>query len=238
MDYAKGELIVSVLSKALKDGEVAIMGAFSAIPMLSCRLAQLTHAPNLTYIAGGSGAINPKLDPLVASSCDFSLLKSEAAVPLPDVIDFEARTEIDVFFAGGLQIDKHGNCNLVCVGDYKKPKVRGPGTVGLTFLSRARRYIIYTTTHSKRNFVEKVDFISGGGNPSLIVTPLCVMGFGEDKIAKLVSVHPKVDVKDVIDNTGFELSAEKVETTKEPSPEELELMRKLDPQGVAIYSVK
>jgi glutaconate CoA-transferase subunit B len=238
MDYTTGELIVSVLSRALKDEEVAIMGAFSAIPMLSCRLAQLTHAPNLSYIAGGSGAINPKLEPLVASSCDFALLKSECVVPLSEIIDFEARTEIDVFFAGGLQVDRKGNCNLVCVGDYDAPKVRGPGTVGLAFLSRARRYMIYTMTHSKRTFVEKVDFVSGGGSPSLIVTPLCVMGFDQDGSAKLVSVHPNVDTKDVIDNTGFELSAENVGTTKEPGSDELEIMRTLDPLGVARYSVR
>lgn len=238
MDYTKGELMVSVLSRALKDGEVAIMGAFSTIPMLSCRLAQLTHAPNITYIAGGSGAVNPKLEPLAASSCDFALTKSECVLPLPDVIDFEARTEIDVFFAGGLQIDKYGNCNLVCVGDYNKPKLRGPGTVGLTFLSRARSYIVYAMSHSKRNFVDKVDFVSGSGNPSMIVTPLCVMGFDENRRVKLISVHPNVDVKDVVDNTGFELNTDNVETTKEPHPKDLEIMRKLDPHGIARYSVK
>jgi len=157
---------------------------------------------------------------------------------LTDVIDFEARTEIDVFFAGGLQIDKHGNCNLVGVGDYNKPKVRGPGTVGLAFLSRARRYMIYTMAHSKRTFVEKVDFVSGTGNPSLIVTPLCVMGFDKDKQVRLISTHPNVDTKDVVENTGFELITDDVKVTEGPSAEELKIMRRLDPLGVARNTVK
>ena len=114
------ELMAYTLSKHLNDGEVAIMGAFSGIPMLASRLAQLTHAPNLSYITGGSGAVNPLLEPLVASSCDDRLLKAECVVPLSDVIDFEARTEIDIFFAGGLQIDERGNCNLTGDGLYEE----------------------------------------------------------------------------------------------------------------------
>jgi glutaconate CoA-transferase subunit B len=238
MEYTTAELMVSVLCKSLKDGEVAIMGAFSAVPVLSCRLAQQTHAPNLSFIVGGSGAVNPMLEPLTSSSCDYALLKSESVAPLPDVIDFEAKTQIDVFFAGGLQIDGHGNCNLVGVGDYRKPKVRGPGTVGLTFLSRARRYIVYTMTHSTRTFVDKIDFVSGGGNASSIVTPLCVMEFDKHKNVRLVSTHPNVDVKTVVENTGFALNTDDVKTTKAPSQEELNIMRKLDPQGVARNSIK
>ena len=238
MDITTAELMVSILSKGLRDGEVAIMGAFSGIPMLASRLAQLTHAPNLTYIAGGSGAINQLLEHLPASSCDYALSKAEVVLPLTDVIDFEARTEIDVFFAGGIQIDGHGNCNLVCVGDYRAPKFRGPGTVGLTFLSRARRYIIYTMNHSKKNFVEKVDFVSGSGRPSMIVSPLGVMRFEPDRSVSLVSVHPNIKVEEVVENTGFRLNVDNVEVTKLPSHEELEIMRRLDPRGVARHSIK
>lgn len=241
------EIMASVLSKHLDDEEVAIMGAFSGIPMLASRLAQMTHAPNLTYIAGGSGAINPLLEPLVASSCDDRLLKAECVVPLSDVIDFEAKTEIDIFFAGGLQIDERGNCNLIGVGKPGEMKLRGPGSVGLPFLSRSRRYAIYAMNHSARTFVEKVDFISGpgfvdgkdfpGGGPSLVVTPICVMDFHEERM-RLRSVHPGVSVEDVVQNTGFELAVpDNMPETEVPSEEELELMREIDPLGVARKSL-
>jgi len=241
------EIMVSVLSKHLNEGEVAIMGAFSAIPMLACRLAQMTHAPSLSYITGGSGAVNPLLEPLVASSCDDRLLKAECILPLSDVIDLEARTEIDIFFAGGLQIDERGNCNLIGVGKPGEIKFRGPGSVGLPFLSRARRYAIYAMNHSARTFVEKVDFISGPGfvegknfpsdGPSLVVTPLCVMDFHNERM-RLISLHPGVAIDDVTQNTGFELQvSEKVFDTELPTEEELELMREIDPLGVARNSL-
>ncbi|MFQ6107108.1 MAG: CoA-transferase subunit beta [Thermoplasmata archaeon] len=247
VEVKTAELMASVLSKHLKDGEVAIMGAFSAIPMLASRLAQMTHAPNLTYIAGGSGAVNPLLKPLVASSCDDRLLRAEAVLPLSDVIDFEARTEIDIFFAGGLQIDARGNCNLIGVGMPDEIKFRGPGSVGLPFLSRARRYAIYAMNHSTRTFVEEVDFVSGpgfaeskdfpGGGPSIVVTPICVMAFAEEGV-RLVSVHPGVSADDVVKNTGFELQMPgETPETEIPTGEELELMREIDPLGVARNSL-
>ena len=248
------DIMAVAMSHHMRNGEVAIMGAYSMIPMMACRLAQMTHAPDLTFIAGGSGAVNPKLKPLAPSSCDYKLLAAESVLPLSDVIDLEARPEIDVFFAGGLQVDKFGNCNLVCVGDYANPKLRGPGSVGLPFLSRAGRHVIYTNAHNKRLFVERVDFLSGpgfldgvsyekrkpiGGGPSLVVTPLCTFGFGRDRTMELRTVHPGVTIEQVIENTGFQLKppATLPETTL-PSAEELELLAKIDPKGVARNSIK
>lgn len=247
VEVKTAEMMASALSKHLSDGEVAIMGAFSGIPMLASRLAQMTHAPNLSYITGGSGAVNPLLEPLPASSCDDRLLKAECVLPLSDVIDFEARTEIDIFFAGGLQIDVRGNCNLIGIGRPGEIKFRGPGSVGLPFLSRARRFAVYTMNHSVRTFVEKVDFVSGPGfvdgkdfpssGPSLVVTPLCVMDFHEERM-RLKSVHPGVSVDDVVQNTGFELRIpDDVPQTGLPTEEELELMREIDPLGVARNSL-
>lgn len=252
-DYTLGELMAIVFSNHLKDNELIIMGASSAIPMAACRLAQMTHAPGLSYIAGGSGAVNPRLEPLVASSCDAQNLRSDCVLALPDVIDVEAR-KIDVFFAGGLQIDKFGNCNLLGIGNLKELKFRGPGSVGLPFLSRAKRFMIYTTSHSKRTFVEKVDFISGPGfldgtnfegrimgrGPTLVVTPLCVMDFDEKtKIMRLKSTHPGVTVEQIKENTGFELIIpEKVSVTHLPTKHQIDILRKLDPFGLLKTSVR
>jgi len=247
VDITKGELMTAAMARGLSDGEVVIMGAFSALPMLASKLAQVTHAPNLTFICGGSGAINPELDPLPESSCDDRLLKAECIYSLPDVIDLEARPEIDVFFAGGLQIDARGNCNLVGIGKPGELKFRGPGSVGLPFLSRAGRFIIYTMAHNTRNFVPEVDFISGPGfvdeellssGPSLVVTPLCVMDF-EDKKMRLKSTHPGITAEMVQENTGFELIIpDDVGETTLPTEEELNHMRRIDPLGSARESIR
>jgi glutaconate CoA-transferase, subunit B len=245
-EYSIGELMAAVMARQLRPGEVAIMGAVSALPQAACRLAQLTTAPGLWFIAGGSGAVNPHLDPLVASSCDERLLEADAVMTLPDVILVEGRGDlIDVFFAGGLQIDIRGNCNLGPVGPWRHPTLRGPGGVGLPFVSRAGRVVIYSMSHDRRTFVERVDFVSGpgfpvgpaalpGGGPSLIVTPLCTMDFdSETHLARLATLHPGVTLGQVLESTGFApIVPSKLETTPVPTPGELAILRRLDPAGL------
>ncbi len=246
VEYATGELMAAVMARQLRPGEVAIMGAVSALPQAACRLAQLTTAPGLWFIAGGSGAVNPHLEPLVASSCDERLLNADTVMALPDVILVEGRGDlIDVFFAGGLQIDARGNCNLGPIGHWTHPTLRGPGGVGLPFVSRAGRVVIYSMSHDRRTFVERVDFVSGpgfpadpremrGGGPSLIVTPLCTMDFDPGRhLARLATLHPGVTLDQVMEATGFApILPAKLETTPAPTPEELSILRRLDPDGL------
>src|SRR5438128_621592 len=113
--YSRGHIMAAVMARNLRDGELAFMGANSLIPMAGTRLAQLTHAPNLTLIAGASGGVNTLLDPLAPSSGDYANLVAEAVLPFPDVLMLLAGGRADVFFAGGLQIDKRGNCNLAYI---------------------------------------------------------------------------------------------------------------------------
>ena len=142
---------------------------------------------------------------------------------------------VDVFFAGGLQIDAHGNCNLAAVGDSRRPALRGPGGVGLPFLPLAGRTVIYSTSHTPRTFVEDVDFVSGAGvTASVIVTPLCVMEFaGPDHRARLRCVHPGVDAARVRSATGFHLETkEPVPVTPVATAAERDALRVADPLGL------
>ncbi|HEV2139916.1 MAG TPA: CoA-transferase [Candidatus Dormibacteraeota bacterium] len=239
--WTPAEIMAVEMSRHLADGEVAIMGAVSVLPMAACRLAQLRHAPRLSFIAGGSGAVNPRLHPVPESSCDEQLLHADAVLPLTDVVMLEGRGDVfDVFFAGGLQIDAHGNCNLQRIGDAAHTRLRGPGGVGLPFLPRAGRVVIYTMSHDTRTFVEKVDFVSGpattvtGRGPALMVTPLCTMDFDVATArARLRTLHPGVTEAEVRSRTGFELppSPALIET-RAPTDQELQLLRRIDSSGV------
>jgi glutaconate CoA-transferase subunit B len=239
--WTPAEMMAVEMSRHLADGEVAIMGAVSALPMAACRLAQLRHAPRLSFVAGGSGAVNPRLHPLPESSCDERLLEAQGVLPLSEVVMLEGRGDLfDVFFAGGLQIDAYGNCNLQRIGEAAHPKLRGPGGVGLPFLPLAGRVVIYTMSHDTRTFVEKVDFISGaarsvtGKGPVLIVTPLCTFDFDRGtRRARLRTTHPGVTAADVLARTGFELAPSRaVAETRPPSPEELDTLRHIDSDGI------
>jgi glutaconate CoA-transferase, subunit B len=233
--YSTAELMAAVLARPLRPGEVAIMGAVSALPQAACRLAQLTTGPGLWFIAGGSGAVNPHLDRLVASSCDERLLDADLRLPLNDVILLEGRGDVvDVFFAGGLQIDARGNCNLGPVGPWAHPTLRGPGGVGLPFLARAGRVVIYSMTHDRRTFVETVDFVSGPGDRAAeMVTPLCVFDFDAGHRARLASLHPGVSVEQVRSATGFEFAIrEPLAATVPPTAAELAILRGIDGDGL------
>ena len=249
--WNRGELMAAELARHLHDGEVAVMGTAAAIPQAACRLAQLTHAPDFWYVAGGTCGVNPHLAPLGSSCCDAGLLRADTALTLPDVVMLEGRGDVfDIFFAGGLQIDAYGNCNLTAVGEWAQPQLRGPGGVGLPFLARVRRVLLYTMAHTPRTFVERVDFRSGpgflggpeewaaaalpGGGPQLVVTPLCTMAFDPVSLRMgLRSLHPGVDLDQVRRSTGFELWVpDPLPVTSPPSPEELAILRQLDPRGI------
>lgn len=242
--YTTSELMAIVMARSFADGEVVVMGAVPALPLAAARLAKALWAPALSYIVGGSGTVNARPAELPASSCDPALAPAATVLPLPDVVLLEGRGDaLDVFCAGGLQIDATGNCNLVTVGDWHEPSLRGPGTVGLPFLPAVRRSVLYTAAHTPRVFVERVDFVSGPGHiasarygtegPSLVVSPLAALDFEpETSRMRILSVHPGIEPDDVVARTGFTLAEQpSISVTPEPTSEELTTLRELDAGG-------
>jgi glutaconate CoA-transferase subunit B len=242
---ARGHVMAAAISPALRDGETLFIGANPLIPFAGARLAQLTHAPNLTMIAGASGGVNPLLDPLAPSSGDYANLVAEAVLPFQEVLMLFMGGHGDVFFAGGLQIDQRGNCNLATVGSHDRPVLRGPGSAGIPWASRAKRTILYTTAHTKRVLVPHVDFVSLAGwtdvseadsafsGPELAITPLAVLDFSGGAM-RLVSVHAGVTPEEVADNTGFDLIMPEgqVPVTAQPTAQEMLHMRTFDLDGL------
>lgn len=252
-EFSWAELMAVAIAREMNDGEFGAIGAASHIPLAALRLAQLTHAPNLSFMCGGSGGLNPRFERLVESAADYrNLIHSEYRYSLEDVVDLEAGMRLDFAFLGGMQIDKFGNVNMAMIGDWDHPKVRGPGTIGLIFLGGFRSTYLYTQHHDPRILVDKVDFVSGGGwltggdsrskvfrpessGPRLLFTPLGVFDFEpESKHMRLASTHPGVSVDDVRAKTGFDLLvADDVAETAAPTDEELRLLHeRIDPDGV------
>ncbi len=252
--YDTQELIAVVLARTLRNGEMVGTGAGSAVARAACRVAQLLQAPALNFVAGGSGAINPFLEPLVPSSCDYANLDCEAVLPLADLITSIAAGRLDTFLIGGLEVDQFGNVNLSVLGDPARPKLRGPGGAALPILTSVERTIIFMTDHSPRSFVPKVSFITAPGfltggeawrkaraegriqghGPHLVVSPLGVFDFEEEsKRMRLVSLHPGVTVEAVKAATGFELvGPDEVPITPPPTQIELATLRELDQQRI------
>src|SRR5258708_8714359 len=121
MELTTRERMSIAISRDLRDGEVVLTGAASAVPLAACLLAQARHAPGLTILGAGV-YINPRrLVPEFTAGWDC------APVAIADMSDVFAVTElgIDVMFYGGLQIDRRGAGNPAYVptppGDLPDP---------------------------------------------------------------------------------------------------------------------
>jgi glutaconate CoA-transferase subunit B len=241
---SRGHMMAAAIAHRLRDGETVFIGANPLIPIAGARLAQLTHAPNINIVAGASGGLNPLLEPLAPSSGDYANLVAEGVLPFDEVIMLVMAGRADVFFAGGIQVDQRGNCNLVEVGERGKPALRGPGSAGVPWGSRAKRTIVYTTAHSRRVFVPQVDFVSLAGwpadggegtrGPVFVVSPLGIFDFNDMGRMRLVSMHAGVSLDEVHDSTGFELilPEQEVPVTAQPTTAEMIAMRGFDLDGL------
>ncbi|MBW1816739.1 MAG: hypothetical protein JRJ60_06215 [Deltaproteobacteria bacterium] len=255
MDYTTKELMACWLSRELKDGERAGVGANFPIPRAATLLAHFKHGPNMK-VSMGSFMTNLTEVSRVTTMKFFSDFRpirwAESAVNFPlDLMGFHT---LDVFFIGGLQIDAYGNTNLIGIpGKDGGFKFRGPGSIGTTTLSAvARRYYIVTENHTPRVMVERCDIVSAlgfgdgtpglreklalpGGGPKYCITPLCVFDFApETNRMRLRSLHPGVTLEQVLENTGFKPELpQKVPQTEPPTEEELTLLRsRVDPDGL------
>jgi glutaconate CoA-transferase subunit B len=152
---------------------------------------------------------------------------------------------MDYTFLGGAQIDAYGNLNSTMIGqDYKKPKVRLPGSGGANDLASFCWRILVVTNHDKRRFVEKVDFLTTPGyltgpgareaaglppgtGPYRVITDLAIMGYHEaTKRMEVLSLHPGVTLEQVQANTGFAIGAHAdLATTAAPTETELRILR-------------
>ena len=257
-DYTTKELMAAFIANDLEDGLGVIVGANLPVPRAGVLLAHLTHGPNMRIVLSFTFTNllkEPVLEPFEFIT-DWRAAKwAEAYYIHSHFIDYIKRYGMkEIFFVGGLQVDKYGNCNLIGIGeDYKKLKFRGPGGVGAGDKGvHCKRYYIYTNSHDRRIFVDQCDFITAvgwgtggadyrkklgfpGEGPKYCITPLCIFDFEENtKRIRLKSIHPGVSVDKVVENTGFELMIPKdVPVTEPPTEEQINILRtRIDVEGV------
>jgi glutaconate CoA-transferase subunit B len=201
---------------------------------------------------GGTGAIMEELPIAVGEARTFH--KGISALGICDTMETAQRGFIDYGFLGGAQIDPYGNLNSVVIGDHDHPKARLPGSGGGNDVGSHCWQTIAIMQHDARRFIPKVDFLttpgflSGPGarekaglprgtGPMAVVSTLALMDYDPDTCRmRLKALHPGVSVKQVKENTGFELIVpDQVGRNDPPSAEELRLLREeIDPTGFYI----
>jgi len=242
-EYTRREMMVVAGARELKDGEVVLAGV--GLPQVSAVVAKYTHAARLKILLE-LGIAEPKpihsaiglSDPRIWHGCTFM-------GGWLDVMGMNLhRGVVDVGFLGGIQVDKYGNINTTLIGNPQKPLryFHGTGGGANDVASLAKRFMIIMS-HEKRRFPEHVDYITSPGHingpegrikaglrpggPTRVITDLAVFGFDDKTLRmKLLSIHPTVSLKDVIENTGFSLILPKeVPVTAPPTIEEQKIIR-------------
>mgnify|MGYP000981816070 CR=1 FL=1 len=230
MNYSPSELMACVFARALRDGDTMVMGTNAHIPSAAWRLARDSGKPHVRALIGATGTLDPTHESVPASGGDQAFLPGTAVLGLARGVHDQLRGFADVIFLGGLQVDAQGRINLAVIGDYEQPRMRGPGSIGLSLVATIPRAFLFFEKHDPRVFVETVDFISGdvlgADSELLIVTPLGVLGAAAgERTVKLMSVHPGVSFDEIQAATGFPLDPALAVTTVPPSVTELARLR-------------
>lgn len=237
----RAEVCVVACAEAFRgDGEILAAGIGGAITVLAARLARLTFEPDLITHDGVcllTGDV-----PALGQSPEVI----EGWLPFRDHLWLVLNGRRHVML-GASQIDRYGNSNISCIGDWARPKSQLLGVRGVPGNTVCCPTSYWIPRHSPRVFVPRVDMVSGVGHdraaeagPSAhrhhdlrrVVTDLAVLDFQTpDHSMRLASVHPGVSVDEVTAKTGFPLTVTgDVPETRQPTGEELRVLREvLDP---------
>ncbi|MEU8688930.1 CoA-transferase [Streptomyces sp. NPDC048665] len=236
----RAEYCVIACAEAWRGAGEILASPMGLIPSLGARLARLTFAPDLLLTDGEALLVGPDGTP-------------EGWLPYRQHLELVAGGRRHVMM-GASQIDRYGNQNISCIGDWAHPRRQLLGMRGapLNTLNNPTSYWI--PRHSRRVFVERVDVVCGVGYDRAaglggaarfhrlgrVVSDLGAFDFATpDHSMRLASLHPGVSVEQVREATGFALAVpDEVPRTREPAEAELRLIRELlDPGGARTREV-
>jgi glutaconate CoA-transferase subunit B len=242
--FSPDDAMTIAAARCLDDRAVCFVGI--GLPSTAANLARRTHAPNLVLVYE-SGTLGSKPERLPLSIGDGELADTaDSVISVPEVFNYWLQPgRIDVGFLGGAQIDRFANINSTVIGDYAHPKVRLPGAGGAPEIAASCGEVVVMLRHSTRAFVDRVDFISSvgfgdgpgcrekwglrGRGPQVVVTDLAVLRPDPATCElTLTALQPGATIDDVKQATGWNLAvADDVEQLAPPTPDELDVLRRL-----------
>lgn len=247
MEYSPGDIMVTAAAREIEDHEVVFVGM--RLPLLAFLLAKSTHAPHAVGLfENGVIRDTPAAGPIITMGDPPNQTGALRLCELAEVMTLLSGGRVDVGFIGGAQVDVHGNVNTHQVYT-DKGMVRLPGSGGGADLASLAKRTLVVMSHEKRRLVPKVDFITSPGwgqgpqagpgwrqaqglprgGPQALITSLGVFRFPEGR-AQLTQMHPGISRDQVRENTAWELdSAAEMATTPIPSKQELDIIRRFDP---------
>ncbi|MEU0116836.1 CoA-transferase [Streptomyces bobili] len=222
-EVTRAEYCVIACAEAWRGAGEVLASPMGVIPSVGARLARRTFAPDLLLTDGEALLVGP----------DGAV---EGWLPYRQHLALVTGGRRHVMM-GASQIDRYGNQNISCIGDWAKPARQLLGVRGAPVNTLNNPTSYWVPRHSRRVFVEQVDMVCGVGYDRAagaphhriprVVSDLGVFDFATpDHSMRLASLHPGVSVEQVREATGFALAVpDEVPYTREPSSRELELIR-------------
>jgi glutaconate CoA-transferase subunit B len=244
-DYTIDELIAVCIARQVQDGDVLAQGLATPLVAAGYILAQRTHAPNAFFASAvGQGMVHDWAPLGIARAEELWVGKAFASASFVMLVADLLHTVQPKEFFRPAQVDPHGNFNNIAIGkDYRKPRLRLPGTGGIPDVSvYSDQMYIYVPRHSRAIFVPELDWRSGlghdsarrkGSGPRYLISDLGQFDWANARM-RLTSYHRDATIKRIQAKTSFELDiAPDVHETPPPTAEDVRLLREeIDPLGV------
>ncbi|MFI7098869.1 CoA-transferase subunit beta [Streptomyces sp. NPDC050161] len=245
----RAEYCVLACAEAWRDAGEILASPMGTVPSIGARLARLTFSPDLLLTDGEALLIGDV--PALGARAEVT----EGWLPYRGHLSLVATGRRHVMM-GASQIDRFGNQNISCIGDWSRPGRQLLGARGAPANTVNNPTSYWVPRHSPRSFVERVDMVCGVGYDRAaaagsaasrfhripeVISDLGVFDFATpDHTMRVRSLHPGVTVEQVRAATGFALTVPPdVPATREPTAGELRLIREvIDPQGLRDREVR
>ena len=243
--YTLSELLIITCAKEIEDYQNVILGV--GLPTTAGALAKALYAPHATLMMESGIMDFEPLVPLNHIADAHACRGFSYATDLFTAFTMTYRGFVDVCFLGVGQIDKFGNVNTTCIGDYYQPELRLPGSGGAAdFISYAKKAVL---TLRGGQFVDKLDYFTSpgyleggdsrdnsglfpkGSGPSMLLTTKGVFRFDSaTKEMYLAQIHPGVTVDEIKKDIPWDIKVSPtLSQTERPADKEIEFVRRFAP---------
>ncbi len=251
------EQMIVTAARLIRNGSVLMVG--TQWPILAALLAKSLWAPDCAICFEGGVVLEslPERTPLytadpVINSC--SVLMGNSLETLGMILH-AGRADMGLLSAAS--VDRYGNINTTCIGEYHSPRVRFGGSGGASDFGSLATKTVIILEHDKRRFPERVDFITTPGyltgkksrleaglkpgtGPFAVVTTLGLFHFDEEGEMMLAAYQPLSSINEVKKNVQWDLKVADPIGPLEPATElELKTLRsRIDPQGMFLREAR
>ncbi|MCB1257788.1 MAG: CoA-transferase [Microthrixaceae bacterium] len=261
-DLTRADICAVAIAEAFRGDGERLCNPIGNLPLIGGRLAVASFEPHMMLTDGYYTLMDPTgpddVPPINLPEAERLASRTVAHWnPYREMFSllFHGRRHV---MMGATQVDRFGNQNIAAIGDWNKPRRQLLGFRGAPGNTINHTTSYWVPNHSPRVFVEAVDVVCGIGYDRAVelgpvasrfheirrvVSNLGVFDFEATddagvRVMRLASVHPGVSVDEVVEATGFELViGDDVPETRLPTPEELEIISRLDPKGFRFQEV-